>query len=102
MTFITPKTWAVGEVLSAVDMNLYVRDNTANLDERVSDITDGPFSFRFVGRRFVTENATISFDDLFGDGTDTSFVRALRFIALGAGGGGAGGGATAKVGGGGG
>lgn len=102
MTFINPKTWEVGEILSAVDMNVYVRDNSTDLDDRINDITGGPFSYRFAGRRVVTSTATVTFNDLFGDGTDTSFVRALRFIAQGGGGGGAGGGATAKVGGGGG
>lgn len=102
MTFIPPKTFAVGEVLSAVDMNVFVRDNTANLDERIFQITNGEFSFRFVGRRVITSNQTVVFDDLFGDGTDTSFVRALRFIVQGGGGGGAGSGTTLKVGGGGG
>ena len=102
MTFITPKTFAVGEVLSAVDMNVFVRDNTADLDSRISSITDSPFSLRFVGRILVTESTTIAFDDMFGDGTDTSFVRALRLIGIGGGGGGAAGGTGNKVGGGGG
>lgn len=29
MTFTTPKTWAVGDVLTAADMNTYVRSNAA-------------------------------------------------------------------------
>jgi hypothetical protein len=28
-TFATPKTWALGDVLTAAEMNLYVRDNTS-------------------------------------------------------------------------
>jgi hypothetical protein len=33
--FTTPKTWSFGEVLTSTDMNIYVRDNTADLDGRI-------------------------------------------------------------------
>ena len=35
MAFTNPKTWSFGEVLTSTDMNLYVRDNTADLDARI-------------------------------------------------------------------
>jgi hypothetical protein len=38
VAFVTPKTWSFGEVLTSTDMNLYVRDNTADLDARVAAI----------------------------------------------------------------
>ncbi len=101
MAFIPPKTFAVGEVLSAIDMNTFVRDNTNDLDGRINALS-GPLSFIYVGRRIVTETTTLVFDDLFGDGRDTSFVRAVYFRGVGGGGGGGGGGTTSRVGGGGG
>jgi len=101
VTFIPPKTFSVGEVLSAIDMNTFVRDNTSNLDERLTEISS-PLSYRYVGQRIITETTTVVFDDLFGNGIDTSFVRALYVRAVGGGGGGAGGGTTSRVGGGGG
>jgi hypothetical protein len=85
MTFIPPKTWAVGDVLSAVDMNTYVRDNTAALNT----------GFRFAGRRFYSPAGSYVFEKAnpFGDGSFSGFpVRLLRVIAVG--GGGAGGGAN--------
>lgn len=89
MTFIAPKTWAVGEVLSAVDMNLYVRDNTNALKEQIDT------GFRFAGRRVYSPpgNYTFAKADPFGDGSLAGIeVRALRVICVG--GGGAGGGGT--------
>jgi hypothetical protein len=38
VSFTTPKTWAFGEVLTATDMNTYVRDNTAALLELIEGI----------------------------------------------------------------
>jgi hypothetical protein len=34
VSFTTPKTWSFGEVLTATDMNTYVRDNTQFLFDR--------------------------------------------------------------------
>ena len=87
MTFITPKTFAVGEVLSAVDMNVFVRDNTAALN----------VGFRFLARRIFDTPGTFTFSkaDPMGDGSvDGSIIRAYRIICVGGGGGGAGGQAT--------
>lgn len=89
MTFIPPKTFAVGEILSAVDMNTFVRDNTADLNARVS--LDA-----YLGRRYITDSTTWSSDDAFGTGQDTSMVTRFVFTLLG--GGGAGGGAIATSG----
>lgn len=89
MAFISPKTWTVGEVLSAVDMNVYVRDNTADLNDRMEAITEA-FSYRFAGRRVIESNTTFDKNDAFGDGTDTSWARRFKFTVVG--GGGAGGG----------
>ena len=87
MTFITPKTFAVGEVLSAVDMNVFVRDNTAALN----------VGFRFLARRIFDTPGTFTFSkaDPMGNGSvDGSIIRAYRIICVGGGGGGAGGQAT--------
>lgn len=92
MTFITPKTWSVGEVLSAVDMNLYVRDNTAELNE----------GYRLAGRRFIETTTAFAIDDAYGDGSDTSWIRAVRAQLVGGGGGGGGSDTGGEVGGGGG
>lgn len=86
MTFIAPKTWAVGEVLSAVDMNLYVRDNTEDLDNRVTGITDGDFSFRYAGSRVYTTTGKFNRDDAFGNGIDTSWIRYVHGKMVGGGG----------------
>ena len=86
MTFITPKTFEVGEVLSAVDMNVFVRDNTNALNT----------GFRFAGRRIYSPAGSYVFAkaDPFGDGSFSGFdIRLIRVIAVG--GGGAGAGATA-------
>lgn len=91
MTFIAPKTWAVGEVLSAVDMNLYVRDNTNALKEQIDT------GFRFAGRRIYSPpgNYTFAKADPFGNGSLAGVtVRALRVICVGGGGAGAGGATT--------
>lgn len=87
MAFITPKTWDVGEVLSAVDMNVYVRDNSNALN----------FGFRYVARRIYSTPGSYTFSkaDPLGDGSlDGSLIRAYRIICVGGGGGGAGGKAT--------
>lgn len=87
MTFITPKTWAVGEVLSAVDMNVYVRDNSNALN----------FGFRYVDRRIFATPGSFTFSkaDPMGDGSvDGSVIRAYRVICVGGGGAGGGGKAT--------
>lgn len=34
-SFTTPRTWAVGDVLTAADMNTFNRDNITDLDERL-------------------------------------------------------------------
>lgn len=92
MTFITPKTFAVGEVLTAVDMNLYVRDNTADLDSRLNVIS-GANSFLFAGRRVITSSVTFEKDKALGALIDTPWAR-LFLVTL-VGGGGAGGGCAA-------
>jgi hypothetical protein len=87
MTFITPKTWDVGEVLSAVDMNVYVRDNTNALN----------VGFRYVARRLFSTPGSFTFSkaDPMGDGSvDGSIIRAYRIICVGGGGAGGGGKAT--------
>lgn len=87
MTFIPPKTFAVGEILSAVDMNTFVRDNTAALN----------VGFRFLARRIFDTPGTFAFSkaDPMGDGSvDGSIIRAYRIVCVGGGGGGAGGQAT--------
>jgi len=84
MSFVTPKTWVVGEVLSAADMNTYVRDNTASLHN----------GYRFVARRFFDSAGTATFtkSDPMGDGSvDGDDIRAYRIICVGGGGAGAGG-----------
>lgn len=84
MTFVTPKTWVVGEVLSAADMNTYVRDNTESLAN----------GYRFFGRRIFDTAGTFTFSksDPMGDGSvDGSIISAYRIICVGGGGAGAGG-----------
>lgn len=86
MAFITPKTWFVGEILSADDMNVYVRDNTVALN----------YGGRFVARRIFSAAGTATFtkSDPMGDGSvDGADIKAYRVITVG--GGGAGGGAPA-------
>lgn len=92
MTFITPKTFDVGEVLSAVDMNVFVRDNTADLDARLNEV-DGPNSFRFAGRRVITESVTFEKGKALGGALETPWAR-LFLVTL-VGGGAAGGGCAA-------
>lgn len=41
MTWTTPKTWTTGDVLTAADMNTYVRDNTSDLDTRLTPLESG-------------------------------------------------------------
>lgn len=94
MTFIPPRTFAVGEVLSAVDMNVFVRDNTTDLDERLTDITDGDFSFRYAGSRVYTETGKFNRNDAFGNGIDTSWLRYVRGRMVGGGGAGSPGSST--------
>lgn len=87
MSFIAPKTWAVGEILSAVDMNIYVRDNTNALNE----------GFRYIGRRIYSPAGSYTFAkaDPFGDGSFPGVTaRAIRVICIGGGGAGAGGATT--------
>lgn len=91
MTFIPPKTFAVGEVLSAVDMNVFVRDNTQALKDQIDA------GFRFIGRRIYSPpgNYTFAKADPFGDGSLGDLtVRALRVICVGGGGAGGGGAST--------
>jgi hypothetical protein len=38
MAYTTPKTWSVGDVLTASDMNTYVRDNAAFLKSSVDNV----------------------------------------------------------------
>ena len=87
MTFIPPKTFAVGEVLSAVDMNVFVRDNTVDLDDRLNTGT------RFRGRETFQTPGTFTFnaDDPRDDGKKP---RLYRVICVGGGGGGGGGRST--------
>ena len=92
MTFVPPKTFAVGEVLTAIDMNTFVRDNTADLDSRLNVIS-GANSFLFAGRRVITSSVTFEKDEALGGGLDTSWAR-LFLVTL-VGGGGAGGGCEA-------
>lgn len=96
MTFVTPKTFDVGEVLSAVDMNVFVRDNTADLDARLNVIS-GANSFLFAGRRVITSDATFEKAKALGGVLDTAFAR-LFLVTL-VGGGAAGGGCAATSGG---
>jgi len=87
VNFVTPKTWDVGEVLSAVDMNVYVRDNSNALN----------FGFRYVARRIYPVAGSYTFvkADPLGDGSlDGSLIRAYRIICVGGGGAGGGGKAT--------
>ena len=87
MTFIPPKTFSVGEVLSAIDMNTFVRDNTNALN----------FGFRFVNRRIFATAGSSTFDkaDPMGDGSISgAAIRAYRIICVGGGGAGGGGKAT--------
>lgn len=86
MAFTPPKTFAVGEILSAVDMNVFVRDNTEDLDARIIDITDGDFSFRYAGSRIYKATGTFDRNDAFGNGTDTSWLRYVRGRMVGGGG----------------
>ena len=84
MAFIPPKTFAVGEVLSAVDMNTFVRDNTNALN----------VGFRLLNRRIFDSAGSFTFSkaDPMGDGSiDGSIIRAYRIICVGGGGAGAGG-----------
>lgn len=96
MVWTPPKTWLTGEVLSSVDMNLYVGDNTAFL----KNVLDG--GYLFYTRRIYTSSTTVDIDDLLGDGTDTSFLRAAHVVMVAGGGGGGAGGASNAVGSGGG
>jgi len=41
VAFTPPKTWSFGEILTSTDMNTYVRDNTDDLDTRVSALLAG-------------------------------------------------------------
>jgi hypothetical protein len=84
MTFIPPKTFAVSEILTAVDLNVFLRDNTIDLDERVNRDA-------YLGRVYITSTQTFDSNDAFGSGTDTSMVTRFAFTIIG--GGGAGGGA---------
>lgn len=87
MSFVTPKTWVVGEVLSASDMNTYVRDNTSSLSN----------GYRFVDRRIFDSAGTATFtkSDPMGDGSvDGDDITAYRIICVGGGGGGGGGDST--------
>jgi hypothetical protein len=77
MSFIPPKTFAVNEVLTAVDLNVFVRDNTNDLDSRLDEI-NGPFSFRYAGSRIYTTTGTFDRNDAFGNGIDTSWLRYVR------------------------
>jgi hypothetical protein len=87
VTFVTPKTWAAGEVLSADDMNVYVRDNTLAMSIG---------SRRIITRIFSTAGtATFSKADPLGDGSlDGALIKQYRVIAIGGGGAGGGGLAT--------
>jgi hypothetical protein len=87
MAFIPPKTFAVGEVLSAIDMNTFVRDNTNALN----------VGFRLLNRRIFDSAGSFTFSkaDPMGDGSiDGSIIRAYRIICVGGGGAGGGGKAT--------
>ncbi|MEN8172018.1 MAG: hypothetical protein ABFS03_03975 [Chloroflexota bacterium] len=44
MVWTAPKTWAVDEVLTAADMNTYLRDNTEHLFDRPSDSYENDLS----------------------------------------------------------
>ena len=41
---IQSHTWAVGEVVTAANMNTYVRDNIADLDSRLDKVKTGTYS----------------------------------------------------------
>lgn len=41
MTWTSPKTWVVSDVLTASDMNTYVRDNTSDLNTRLTPLESG-------------------------------------------------------------
>lgn len=98
MTFITPKTWEVGEVLSAVDMNVYVRDNSNALNDAINDVAAS--GFRYIGQRRYSPAGSYTFEkaDPFGNGSFSGVtVRAIRVRCVGGGGAG-GGGATTTAG----
>lgn len=98
MTFITPKTWEVGEVLSAVDMNVYVRDNSNALNDAINDVAST--GFRYIGQRRYSPAGSYTFAkaDPFGNGSFSGVtVRAIRVRCVGGGGAG-GGGATTTAG----
>jgi len=48
VAFTSPKTWSFGEILTSTDMNTYVRDNTDDLDTRVSALLAGGISSNVV------------------------------------------------------
>ena len=101
MVWTDPKTWLSGEVLSSNDMNLYVGDNSAFLKAGLDEIVAAN-SYRLALHRVFTSSATVDLDDALGDGTDTSWIRAVGYEMVAGGGGGGAGGATNAVGGGGG
>lgn len=65
MAYTTPKTWSVGEVLTASDMNTYVSDNTAALAARAY---------------FVPLTTALTADDW--SGNDTKSVSANNALDL--------------------
>jgi hypothetical protein len=84
MAFIPPKTFAVNEILTAVDLNVFLRDNTNALNT----------GFRLLNRRLFKEAGSFTFSkaDPMGDGSvDGSIIRAYRIICVGGGGAGGGG-----------
>lgn len=68
MTWTAPKTWAIGDVLTAADMNTYVRDNTGDLNARLgyqnisysASITPDPFVGATVFVGTLTGNITVN------------------------------------------
>jgi hypothetical protein len=62
MAWTAPKEWDVGDLLTAVDMNTYVSDNTAALKNppTASYVTDESSNFQTTSNSFVDVNAVFN------------------------------------------
>jgi hypothetical protein len=59
VAWTNPKTWSFGEILTSTDMNTYVRDNTDDLDTRVSALLAGGIGSN-IATATVVDNQTTS------------------------------------------
>lgn len=78
MAYTAGKTWTVGEILTAADMNTYVRDNGDDLDDRISAVLSG--TNNGVGTSETTTSTT--YTDLATSGPAVTLTTGAKALVL--------------------